>query len=687
MASGEGAPRALSPTSTINDDSFPQFPGRSEMAGPPSIISSRMTDIMTDDGGDREAHRAAGGKRRSAFYSDLSSRPGTARTGASGRPPWSSGTPLRQGLAGKRGSGTGSISSATQAVRPPSSATRSHVPSLTSHAFFRPMSSQKLQAQRGFARQTTVNRQFMSQEDPHNPARDSLNSAPGAKVVRQSADEGDMRLPPSRGTEFTEQDMYERRTANTSPTGHHATSSFSDSIRPLQRKPGDARNLTLDMSKTYNKAGVSIPTPVRTPRSLRSNFLMPRNDSGHSNREMQGGEKLDSVASSPQLPPASRDDKHPSEEKTKKVGRNYQYFQGNTIFFFGGRLQNARDRPVNIATGSLVVIPGILFLIFSAPWIWNNISPAIPITFAYLYYLCVSSFCHASATDPGILPRNLHRFPPSEKDDPWRPSPPSTEWVLIKSAEKTAAAMEVPCKYCKTCQMWRPPRAHHCRLCDNCVETQDHHCLWLNNCVGRRNYRYFFTFILTATLLGVYLSGASLAQILVYQHKQKISFNASISHFRVPFAMVIYGLIAFLYPAALTGYHVFLMARGETTREYLNSSKFIKAERFRAFTQGSWFRNWFVVLCRPRPPTYYQFKQLWYEGDQRLASTKRIKKARKAVPANPGAGVDSKEGMEMQDVKNSPHLQQQQQQGFQGPRQLRSQHDLESGLAQQPPTN
>jgi hypothetical protein len=42
-----------------------------------------------------------------------------------------------------------------------------------------------------------------------------------------------------------------------------------------------------------------------------------------------------------------------------------------------------------------------------APWLWLNVSPAIPILFGYLFLICISSFIHASATDPGVS-HNLH---------------------------------------------------------------------------------------------------------------------------------------------------------------------------------------------------------------------------------------------------------------------------------------
>ncbi|KAL2389956.1 Eukaryotic peptide chain release factor GTP-binding subunit [Blastomyces gilchristii] len=239
-------------------------------------------------------------------------------------------------------------------------------------------------------------------------------------------------------------------------------------------------------------------------------------------------------------------------------------------------------------------------------------------------------------------------MPPTDSNqDPLTPGPPSNDWVMIKLATSDVAAMDVPVKYCKTCNIWRPPRCYHCRVCDNCVETLDHHCVWLNNCVGRRNYRYFFTFVSSATVLALFLMGASLGHCLGYRSQEGISFGEAISKCRTPFAMFLYGLLAAPYPASLWAYHFFLMGRGETTREYLNSHKFPKEDRHRPFTQGNIIRNWITVLLRPRPPTYVQFKKRYEEGDQRFEAEKR---------KNRGRDLEAQAGeeMELQGVSNGP---------------------------------
>jgi palmitoyltransferase ZDHHC9/14/18 len=311
----------------------------------------------------------------------------------------------------------------------------------------------------------------------------------------------------------------------------------------------------------------------------------------------------------------------------RSPGKNYEYFAGNTVFCLGGRLQNSRDRPINIISAVFILLPIGLFFGFSAPWLWVNVSPAIPILFAYLSLICFSSFWHASVSNPGILPRNLHTFPPSPPDeDPLTLGPPTTTWTLVRSMAGNTEAMEVPTKFCKTCDIWRPPRTHHCRVCDNCVETQDHHCVWLNNCVGRRNYRYFFTFVTSGWMLGLFLVGASLTHILLYMHRENIDFVAAIDRWRVPFAMVLYGVLISAYPLALWGYHLFLMGRGETTREYMQSQKFAPQDRHRPYSRGLFVRNWVAVLCRPRPPTYLRFKRPLETGDRRFRELRRGEK-------------------------------------------------------------
>ncbi|KAL5358179.1 DHHC palmitoyltransferase-domain-containing protein [Aspergillus floccosus] len=580
---------------------------------PPSVggISSRVTDI-TDDGDQSQTYTGMSSSQ------PPQSRPSVSRRG----PPPARSSVISQGTNRPGSSG--------------SRLSRSHIPSLTAQGFFRPMSSQRLQAHRGrpMTKGTTASSEDWGDQTSQN--RRSLIS--NSTFQQSSIPPMEQEVPPSRGTEFTDPIIPDRNTSNASPTGNTTARSMGESAKLLHDKERIKNSPPhLNLGLNYN-GGSGPETPQRSPLSF---LTLQNKNAGQEHRDGRNHERLSSAGSSPK----SLEKQSRAVEKGRQ-GKNYEYFIGNTIFCGGGRLQNSRDKPVNIATGIFVVVPSALFFAYSGPWIWHNISPAIPILFAYLFCICISSFIHASVVDPGIVPRNLHQMPPPDpSDDPLAIGPPTNDWVMVKLATSDVAAMDVPVKYCKTCSIWRPPRCYHCRVCDNCVETLDHHCVWLNNCVGRRNYRYFFTFVSSSTLLALFLLGASLAHLLVYRLREGISFGAAIDQWRVPFAMVIYGAIAAPYPASLWAYHLFLVGRGETTREYLNSHKFAKADRHRPFTQGNIFRNWITVLMRPRPPTYMQFKAPYHEGDQRLSTVKR-----KYLPRR----VDPQTDIEMQRVTPGP---------------------------------
>lgn len=382
------SPKATSPSKDHGGLPDPHVP----RPGPPSIISSRMTDIVSEDGEEAESPAESPSKRtqrRSLLTSDSRSRPGTARTTASSR---HHPQPLRKthlsGMANRASIGSGSA--ASSAGRTPSQKSRSHVPSLTSNAFYHPvMSSQKLQAQRGGPRPV-----------PTSKAEESGGASPGLSTPRAGpapSDDGSVHVPPSRGTEMTGHDTVDQRTANTSPTHGYAHGSITDSLRPLQNTNPEEHNPEASGARGYR---ANIPGALRTSRSFGSSFLMPKSEQGHngSRRGLEGVEKLSSHPSSRHGTPRKRAD--PPQVST--VGRVFEYFEGNTIFCLGGRLQNARQRPVNIATGLFVVVPAILFFACSASDLWKYASPAVPLIFAYLTYICFSSFIHASVSDPGV---------------------------------------------------------------------------------------------------------------------------------------------------------------------------------------------------------------------------------------------------------------------------------------------
>ncbi len=76
---------------------------------------------------------------------------------------------------------------------------------------------------------------------------------------------------------------------------------------------------------------------------------------------------------------------------------------------------------------------------------------------------------------------------------------------------------------CYTCSVIRPPRTSHCAECDDCIERFDHHCIWIGSCVGKRNYKYFFLFLLHLNIFGAY--GIIISGYVVSLKYTRISVN------------------------------------------------------------------------------------------------------------------------------------------------------------------
>ena len=260
-----------------------------------------------------------------------------------------------------------STASSSRPQSPTSQIGRTHVPSLTAHGFSKPMSSLRLQAQR-LARPSTARTgpSVATDETPDDAeilTRASMSTVRHGPYAPLPEHE---RAPPSRGSEFTNPAIPERPT-NASPTGNTTTRSLGDHVRLLNERAAQQKAESHPRPPHLNiiKNGGSHDAPPKSPMSFASGLSLS------SKRRQEGHQPLSSSENSPRetrdapLPQNLEQEYNLKDLRNPGLGRNYEYFQGNTVFSLGGRVQNSRDRPVNIATGILLVVPAILFFVFS----------------------------------------------------------------------------------------------------------------------------------------------------------------------------------------------------------------------------------------------------------------------------------------------------------------------------------
>lgn len=183
--------------------------------------------------------------------------------------------------------------------------------------------------------------------------------------------------------------------------------------------------------------------------------------------------------------------------------RYYTVWPGRNRFCLQGRLMTGpgSDCPFNTCAWTTIAVPSFGYFRWVAPVLWQHWGPFFPIMSAYALATVVLCLSLTSCTDPGFIRREKQQGPVAKED------PEAQDNVYARRARQQHRRFDTTLgaqtfTWCSTCQIWRPPRAHHCGDCGHCVLGFDHHCPFVNNCVGVRNHVYFLSFLASVVWLG-----------------------------------------------------------------------------------------------------------------------------------------------------------------------------------------
>ncbi|GMI13250.1 hypothetical protein TrVE_jg12571 [Triparma verrucosa] len=398
-----------------------------------------------------------------------------------------------------------------------------------------------------------------------NSSNSSSRSGGGGEMLFDD-EEGDDDGEESGGSYSPDNSDEEQLDENLTPrrrNNNDSSSQYSDSNSNSDNDGGTPTSCPRPSIDSMDSPGTPLPVPPRPPQRGARAAMRPH-----------AAKAKPPVQHQQARPPSKSYNSNRSQIVYDATMPRYKQWRGRHKFYFGGRLmmgpnvkQFMFSFSLSLATwamfGAFIFeeLPHLFELPYAGPqdFNWSVFIIAAVECFGMVFYLFVTA-----TSDPGIIPR--------------------------KSASQLVESMPLEMKekmnYCPTCHIVKPLRTKHCRQSDCCIRRFDHHCPWTGNSVGELNYRHFMSFIFFTTLsAGTNLFGAVWVFI-----NAGLNGGSLLMEVICP-VLIAWNALVFALVGALLGFHCMLIAKGQTTNEWLRGER-----KGMSRDKGSCIENYFK-LC------------------------------------------------------------------------------------------